>query len=177
MNLEIRMRPGSTSSFEGIRRKIASVDPKLSISNLSSAEILIDDELDRERLVAKLSVFFGALALVLAAVGLYGVMSYLTVKRTTEIGIRMALGALRQTVIAMVLRETFALVAIGLALGALSSFALALLLHRMLFGLSAYELLPTLGAAAIIAAACVFATLLPAWRASRIDPTVALRYE
>ncbi len=177
MNLEIRTQAQSGSLVESVRRAIKSVDPKLPIFSLKSADALIDDTLDQERLVAQLSSFFGGLALVLAAIGLYGVMSYMTVQRTTEIGIRMALGAERKTVIGMVLRETSLLVVTGLAIGALVSLGMSSLLRNMLFGLSSFAFVSMSAAALVIAFASALATFLPAWRASRVDPTVALRYE
>ncbi len=117
------------------------------------------------------------LALVLAAIGLYGVMSYITIRRTAEIGIRMALGAARLGVIGMVFREMLRLVIFCLAIGTLGSVFAAKLLSKTLFGLSALDPITTLIAVGVITLAAVAASYLPAWRASRIDPTVALRYE
>ncbi len=177
MNLEIRTQGRSSAFTESMRRAIKNVDPKLPIFSLKTADALIDDTLDQEKLIAKLSSFFGALALILAAIGLYGVLSYMTVQRTTEIGIRMALGAQRKVVLNMVLRETFLLVLIGLTIGTISSLGATSLIRKLLFGLSSFASV-SMGVAAIgIVFASVLATLLPAWRASRVDPTVALRYE
>lgn len=177
LNLEIRTNVTSPQLLDSIRRAIKTVDPKLPILDLKTAGQLIQDDLDQEQLVAKLSGFFGALAVLLAAIGLYGVMSYLTVRRTTEIGVRMALGARRGTVMGMVLAETFRLVAAGVIIGIAASLLLASLLTKILFGLSAFDPLTTISAVALIAVAAGLATFLPARRASRIDPMIALRYE
>jgi macrolide transport system ATP-binding/permease protein len=144
---------------------------------LETASALIDETLDQEKLIAKLSSFFGALALLLAAIGLYGVMSYMTVRRTGEIGIRMALGAPRWGVIRRVLRETFRLVVIGLVVGTLTSVLAARLLSKVLFGLSSFDIPTTFIAVGVIVIAATTAAYIPAWRASHIDPTIALRYE
>lgn len=177
VNLEIRTRMASAAFIGSVRRAIHDVDPHLAITSLESADQLIDDTLDQEKLVAKLSSFFGVLALVLAGVGLYGVMSYMTARRTMEIGIRMALGAEQKAVINLVLNETFRLVAIGLALGIGVSICLIRLLPGILFGLSPFDPVTLLAAAAAVVIACALAAFWPAWRASRVDPTVALRYE
>lgn len=176
LNLEIRTSRTSPQLLESIRRAIKNVDPKLAILDLKTAGQLIQDDLNQEQLIAKLSGFFSVLAVLLAAIGLYGVMSYLTVRRTTEIGVRMALGARRHTVMRMVLGETFRLVGAGIAIGIAASLLLARLLTNILFGLSPFDPLTTLSAAAVIAIAAGLATFLPARRASRIDPMIALRY-
>jgi len=160
-----------------VRRAIHAVDPHLPITSLESADKLIDRTLDQEKLVAKLSSLFGLLALMLAGVGLYGVMSYMTARRTTEIGIRMALGAEQKAVVNLVLKETFRLVAVGLAIGIGLSVGVIRLLSGILFGLSAFDPLTLLPAAAAVVIACLMAAFWPAWRGSRVDPTVALRYE
>jgi len=177
LNLEIRTSGDSASLLASVRRGIASVDPKLPILSLKSADALIDATLDQERLIAKLSTLFGFLALLLAAIGLYGVLSYRTARRVSEIGIRMALGARRQTVVAMVLREMGVLVAAGILGGALLSLAVAAPLRNRLFGLSPVEVGPLLAAAAVIAIASMAAGIVPAWRASQVDPALALRSE
>ncbi len=177
LNLEIRTRTPSPSMLASVRRAIKTVDPKLPILDLKSANDLIGDELQEEKLVARLSSSFGLLAVLLAAIGLYGVMSYLTVRRTAEIGVRMALGARRPVVMIMVLRETFRLVIIGLIVGIAVSFLFARLLRNELFDLSPFDPVSIFSAAAVIMIAATLATYLPARRASKIDPMIALRYE
>lgn len=177
LNLEIRTRANSAAILNPVRRAIKSVDPKLPILDLKTADELIDDDLDQEKLVAKLSAFFGVLAVLLAAIGLYGVMSYLTVRRTTEIGVRMALGARSQAVLRMVLGETVRLLAVGLIIGIACALLFASLLTKILFGLSPFDPMTTFCAALLITIAATAATYIPARRASRIDPIIALRYE
>jgi ABC-type antimicrobial peptide transport system permease subunit len=160
-----------------IRSRIRSVDPNLQINSISSAQTLIDDDLVEERLIAKLSGAFSVLALVLAGIGLYGVMSYLTQRRVTEMGIRMALGASRSIVVGMVLRDTFAVTAAGLVIGVVAAVFLAKMVSASLYGVAAFDPVSALGASVCIAGAAFLAGWLPARRASRVDTMVALRSE
>jgi ABC-type antimicrobial peptide transport system permease subunit len=160
-----------------VRRAIKEVNPKLGVAQINTADELVNAELEQEKLIAKLSSFFGVLTLLLAALGLYGVMSYLTLRRTTEIGVRMALGARRQSVLRMVLGETLRLVAAGLVLGIFASLLFTGFLSKSLFGLSPFDPVSIVSAALVITAAAALATYLPARRASHIDPMTALRYE
>ncbi len=177
INFEIRTSIPSASIADPVRRAISNFNPKLPITSLKSADALIDDTLIEERMIAKLSSFFGALALALAAIGLYGVMSYITARRTMEIGIRFALGAARWSVLRMVLADTLRLVLVGLAIGIGGSILIAKLFEKSLFGLSAFDPMTSILAACAITAAAAIAAYLPAWHASRVDPIVALRYE
>src|SRR5262249_26255151 len=118
-NFEIRAAGNMGSLFGPIRAEVERFDPKLQILSLKTAQTLVDDSIETERLIAKLSTFFGALAVLLAAIGLYGVMSYTVARRTTEIGLRMALGARRSHVASMVLGDILRLVAIGTVVGAI----------------------------------------------------------
>jgi ABC-type antimicrobial peptide transport system permease subunit len=137
----------------------------------------VDGTVVRERMLAELSGVFGVLALVLACVGLYGTMSYAVARRTSEIGIRMALGARRGEMLWLVLRETLLLVALGVAIGLPASMAATRFLQDYLFELKPTDP-ATIGAAAmILAAIAVLAGYLPARRAARVDPLTALRYE
>ncbi len=177
MRLEFRAR-GSKSQAEAlIRRQIGSVDPNLQIQSISAAQSLIDDDLIQERLIAKLSGSFSLLALVLASIGLYGVMSYLTQRRTTEMGIRMALGASRSNVVGMVLKETMLVTAAGLVIGAVVAAFLGKLIEGTLYGVAAFDPLTAGVASVTILAAALLAGWLPARRASHIDPMAALRTE
>ena len=161
-------------SLEAAVATIASRDYRKAITTL---EEQIDGTLIQERLVAKLLGFFGLLALVLACVGLYGVMSYAVVRRTSEIGIRMALGARRTDVTSMVLRETLVLVIAGVALGVPAALASTHLLRSLLFGLTPTDPV-TIGAMSVLMLAiAVLAGYVPARRAANVDPMVALRYE
>lgn len=138
---------------------------------------MIDEGLLRERLVAQLSGFFGALAVVLAVIGLYGVISYMVERRRNEIGIRMSLGADRGSIIALVLRETMLLLAIGLMIGVALSLAGSKAVASMLFDLKPYDAVTLMIATACLAGVALAASYLPALRASRLDPLEALRHE
>jgi ABC-type antimicrobial peptide transport system permease subunit len=130
-----------------------------------------------ERLVASLSAVFGGLATLIAVIGLYGVMAYVVMRRTREIGIRIALGALRSNVIAMVMREVFILIGAGLAAGVSLALALANLIRSQLFGLDPRDPLTLIGSAVVLALAAGSAGFIPALRASSVDPTTAVRHE
>ena len=140
-------------------------------------ETHIEESLQRERMMALLSGFFGLLATLLATVGLYGVMSYTVARRRNEIGIRMALGADRGNVVAMVLREAGWLVGIGLAAGIAGAVAATRVVSGLLFGLEPSDPVTLLTAAAGLAAVAILASYLPARRAANLNPTVALREE
>ena len=130
-----------------------------------------------ERMFAWLASLFGLLTLLLASVGLYGVIEYSTMRRTAEIGVRMALGAHRRDVMAMVLREALRLTAIGVVIGLALAPAVGRVVSGMLYGISAADPLTILGASVLMFVAAALAAFLPARRAMRVDPIVALRYE
>lgn len=137
----------------------------------------IQNGLVRERLMALLSGFFGALAALLAMIGLYGVISYIIVLRRNEIGIRMALGATRQAVVGIVLRQTLVLLALGVGLGLLLAVAVTSSARTLLFGLQPTDPLSLVSASLFLAVIALAASLWPAYRATRSDPMNALRYE
>jgi predicted permease len=171
MRLEIR----SQLPAESIRRAIKSVDPNLQIQNISAMQALIDDDLQQERLVAKLSGAFSVLALLLASVGLYGVMAYLTQRRTIEVGIRMALGASRGSVLKMVLLEALGMTSAGLALGIVAAIFLFKLVAGSLYGVQAFDPLSIAASSFTIFSAAIIASWIPARRAAKTDPMIALR--
>ena len=137
----------------------------------------VDSSMARELMVSRLSSFFSLLALLLACIGLYGVMSYNVVRRSKEIGIRMALGAKRGEVLWMVLRETVTLLALGIAIGVPVTLAATRLVASQLFGLTPFDLPTVTMAVLAIAVVTIIAGYLPARRATKVDPLVALRYE
>jgi predicted permease len=177
VNFEIRADGAPGSLFESIRQETQRFDPKLPIQSLKPAQALIDDSIATERIVAQLATLFGVLALLLAAIGLYGVMSYSVARRTSEIGVRMALGASQGSVASMILRETVVLVTIGSALGAAGAVGLSRFVETLLFGLAPRDPLTVAAAVAVLLIAALVAGYLPARRAARIDPIVALRTE
>ena len=137
----------------------------------------IDEALVQERLIAMLATFFGALALVLAGIGLYGVMSYAVIRRTREIGIRMAMGAQQRSVVWLVLRETLVLIAFGLALGIPIALLAGRYVESELFGPTSGDPLTFSAALAVLLSVALTAGYLPARRASRVDPMISLRCE
>jgi predicted permease len=176
-NFEVRAAGSMGSLFGPIRSEVERFDPKLQILSLKTAQALVDDSIVTERLIAKLSTFFGALAVLLAAIGLYGVMSYTVARRTTEIGVRMALGARRSDVASMVLGDILRLVAIGSVVGAVIAVVLARFVESLVFGLEPHDPATIVASAVILAGIGLVAGYLPARRAARIDPIVALRAE
>jgi ABC-type antimicrobial peptide transport system permease subunit len=172
MRIEIR-----TQTADSVRRGIKDVDPNLQIQSINAAQLLIEDDLMQERMIAKLSSSFSLLALILASVGLYGVMSYLMQRRTVEVGIRMALGATKAGVVSMVLREALALAGAGLAIGIVVAVFAGKLISSSLYGLQSLDPLTMTIASVVMFAAAVLAGWLPARRAARVDPMVALRAE
>jgi predicted permease len=160
-----------------IRREIQSIDRRLEISDLFTAAQRLDRELFLERILAKLTGFFALLALLLACVGIYGVMSYNVERRTHEIGIRMALGAQRRDVVVLILRETLMLVLIGVTIGLGAALGATRLIANLLYDLTPNDP-PTIALAAfLLLAVAALAGYLPARRAARVDPMVALRHE
>ena len=176
-NFEIRTDGNPASLSAGLRREVEAVNRNLPILSIKEERALMDASVVEERLVAKLSAFFGALAMVLAAIGLYGVMSYAVARRTNEIGIRIALGARGSNVIGMILGEVVMLIAIGGIIGVGAAFAATRLIKTFLFGLTSMDPVSFGGAVALLAIVGALAGYVPARRAARIDPMVALRYE
>ncbi len=160
-----------------IRQEIQAIDKSLEISSVGTIPQLRDRALVQERLLAELSSFFGLLALLLACVGLYGVMSYDVARRTHEIGVRMALGAQRRDVVGLVLRETMLLVVIGVITGLSAALATTRLITSLLYGLTPNDPLTIGLASLLLLAVAALAGYLPARRAARVDPMEALRHE
>jgi ABC-type antimicrobial peptide transport system permease subunit len=147
------------------------------VTRIATMNDRMERSLLRERLLSMLATFFGALALALACIGQYGVMSYAVVRRTREIGIRIAIGARHGSVMWMMLRETLALLVAGTALGTLSAVGASRYISTQLFGVTPGDPLATGAAIAVLFAVTLAAAYIPARRASRIDPVTALRYE
>ena len=165
------------SAVGAIREAVRQVDPNLPLMNVATQIEQAEQRLQQERVFAQAYTLFGVLALVLASIGLFGLMSYSVARRTNEIGIRMALGARGQDVLAWVMSESMMLVAIGAGLGVLTAMAASRLVAALLFGLAATDGGTIAGAVTLMFVVSALAGYLPARRAARVDPLVALRYE
>ena len=159
------------------RRTLSSIDPNLGVIHFNTYDSEVAGNFNQDRLIARLTSLFGALALILASVGLYGVMSYFVARRTSEIGIRMALGASRSGVVAMVLRSALWQILVGLALGVPAALFAGHLMTNLLFNVSGYDPFPLLGSILVLAICATVAGFVPARRAASIDPMQALRAE
>jgi predicted permease len=162
---------------QNVRRALAEIDPNLTVIRAQPFAEQLGETFTQERLLARLTTLFGLLALLLASIGLYGIMAYSVARRTNEIGLRMALGSSRSGVLWMVLRETLLLVLIGLAVGLPAAIAAARLGSSLLFGLQPVDPGVFTAAVAVLAAVALLAGFLPARRAARVDPMTALRYQ
>jgi len=175
-NVFIRFSSPPARAITALREKLGPLYPEMRIEyHVFQTEI--QNALVRERLMALLSGFFGALAALLAVIGLYGVISYIIAMRRNEIGIRMALGASRQDVVGIVLRQTLGLLALGVGIGLLLTVAATSGARSLLYGLRPTDPLSLIGAALFLAVVALAASFWPAYRATRFDPMKALRYE
>ena len=175
--LEVRSTVDSAALAEQMRAKMARVHPAIRMSSVTDQSTLIDDTLLKERLLALLSGFFAVVSLLLAAVGLYGVLTYSVVQRTREIGIRMALGARQAAVVRAVVTDLAVVTGAGLFIGLAGGIALARFVRTLLFEITPYDLTSLTLPLAMLTAVAIAAAVPPALRAARIDPTEALRYE
>jgi len=160
-----------------LTRTLAEIDPNLTMTDVRTMQQQIDLSFDQERAVTSLAGLFGIVALLLAAVGLYGVTAYTVAQRTNEIGVRMALGADRGKVVQLVLRGAFKRVVIGLMLGLPLAVGAGRLISAQLYGVSSWDPLALTVAASALAVCAFFAAIIPAARAASISPAVALRTE
>ncbi len=176
MNLIVRSRLTPAAVMSTVTRAIGAINPSITVT-FDTMRAQIDRSLLRERLMAWLSGFFGALAALIATLGLYGVMSYMVARRRTEIGIRMALGADRLAVVRLITGEAGRLVAIGLIIGGALAIAAARAAQAMLYGLEPWDPATLAMSAVGLGAVAALASWLPAHRAARVDPTTALRDE
>jgi predicted permease len=177
MTYEIRTRAPIGSVLPAIRKAVQSVDKDLPLISVRTQTEQIANTLTHERIFATLTAGFGVLALILASIGIYGLMAYNVSRRTNEIGIRMALGAQRTTIGRMILRETFVLVLVGIAIGAPATWAMSRVIASLLFGLSPHDPLTLGGVVALLFVAGILAGYVPSRRATHLDPMAALRHE
>ena len=177
MVLAVRTNSDPRSMAEAVKSAVASLDPDLPVHDIRTMEQVAADALAPRRITLYLIGAFALLALVLSAVGIYGVMSYAVTQRTHEIGVRMALGAQPRDILQMVVRHGMQLAAIGVAFGIVGAFILTRYLKTLLFEIKSTDALTFAAVAALLAAIAFLATYLPARRATRVDPMIALRYE
>jgi predicted permease len=177
MTLEVRTTTDPGSAAATVRGAIQEIDTRLPVFDVKTLTGQVDESLVQERLIASLSTLFGLLALSLAAVGLYGLMAYAVARRTNEFGIRMALGAPQQSILRLVMRDVAIVLAGGATAGFCISLAAVSVLQKMLFGLAPHDTFTFVAAIAVLSTVAFFAGYLPARRAMRVDPMIALRYE
>jgi predicted permease len=175
--LEAQTGGAPSAAVSNLQSEIKAADPHLPIGFIHTLDNLVTDSAGEQIALAKLSAFFGGLALLLACIGLYGVMSYTVAGRTREIGVRMALGAQRLDVLRLVLREAMLLVVIGLAIGIPLSLASTRFLHSYLFGLKGTDPASLIAVVVVLGIVAASAASIPARRAASVDPMRALRYE
>jgi putative ABC transport system permease protein len=173
----VRSAGAPRSLLSAITRAAAEIEPDVPLTEVSTMEEYLGDQIDTPRYFLMVLGVFAVVALLLAMVGIYGVMTWSVAQRTREIGIRMALGAAAQHVLVGVLRSAFVIAVAGLILGLAGSFALARLIRSVLWGVTPTDPATFAGAAALLAAAAVLAALVPALRAARLDPNISLRHE
>jgi putative ABC transport system permease protein len=177
MNLVVRSAVDPASLTSSIRAAVASIDKDQPIFDVHTMQQSVDDSISTRRLTLVLLGIFSALALILAAIGIYGVMAYTVALRTQEIGIRMALGAQQKDVLRLVLGQGARIALFGVAIGLAAAAALARLLSSLLFSVSSSDPVTFAGVAVLLVAVALLACYIPARRAMRVDPIIALRYE
>jgi predicted permease len=176
-NIVLEMRPGASSSMAQIRQVLASVDPNMPILSIRTLKEQVAAQFTQERLIARLTSFFGVLSMILASIGLYGVIAYNASRRTGEIGVRMAVGAAQGDIVALVLKGALTLIAAGLLAGLPLALAAGRFLRHQLYGISPYDPLVLSLAILALVLPALAASLIPAFRASLISPVEALRAE
>ena len=175
--LAVQTSTGPETLTSAIREQVRALDPDQPVTSLRTMDELLDRTLSQAKFSLLLFGLFAALALVLAAIGIYGVMTTTVTQRTHEIGLRMALGAQKRDVLRLVIGEGMILVLIGIAAGLASAVALTRLMSTLLFGVSPTDPITLAVITLLLAAVAVVACYIPARRATKVDPMVALRYE
>jgi putative ABC transport system permease protein len=175
MTVLLRAKGDPQGLVSAVREAVQSADPNLPVFNIRTMENQLSNELVTQRLSVVLVSLFSILALLLAAVGLYGVLAYSIAQRTREIGIRIALGAESGSILNLVVRQGLIIVGIGLAAGIIGSLILTRLIQSLLYGISGTDPIAVLMAVSVLGLAAFLACVVPALRAIRIDPMIALR--
>jgi ABC-type antimicrobial peptide transport system permease subunit len=173
----VRTATGTKSAYLALRNELRKLDASMPMYELKTVETQLDETLLTDRLVALLSSGFAFLATLLAAIGLYGVMAFVVTRRTRELGLRMALGAQRASVIWLVMKETLFLLVIGLCVGVPSAMALGRYVSNQLYGIQTSDPWIAVSTIVVLATVAAAAGMIPAHRASRIEPMLALRFE
>jgi putative ABC transport system permease protein len=173
----VRTFSAPSATMGMVRQAVQRIDSKLAVASLQTMDLQIDDNINDARMIALLAESFGVLAMLLAAVGLYGVLAYATAQRTREIGVRMALGADRRNILRDVLRRALAHCVIGLAIGVPLAYAAGKFMAQRLYGVGAFDIPVAVMTLAMLTLAATIAALVPARRAASIEPMVALRAE
>jgi predicted permease len=177
VSFEVRTAADPAALVKTVRETVRQTDPNVPVVSMTTQAEQLEGRIAQEKLFAQANLLFGVLAVALASIGLFGLMSYNVARRTNEIGVRMALGARHRDVVAMVMKESMTMVAAGIAIGVAAAFAAGRLVSTLLFGLAATDPLTIAVATALMIAVATVAGFLPARRAAAVDPMVALRVE
>jgi ABC-type antimicrobial peptide transport system permease subunit len=173
----VRAKGDTDSITAAVRDAVHAVDPDLPIANYATLTSLVDTSTTADRFAMFLLSAFGILALILAAIGMYGVISYSVMQRTPEIGVRIALGARRSQVFVMVLKQGCLLACAGIAIGVVGALAATRLMSRFLYGIHSTDPLTFVAVSVLLMAIALLACYVPARNAMKVDPMIALRYE
>jgi putative ABC transport system permease protein len=176
-DLAIRTSGDTSNLVSSVRQIIREVDPDQPISNIATMSEVLGVEAEQRRMGMIMTVAFAGLALLLASLGIYGVLAYFVTQHTNEIGVRIALGASRLNILGLVLKKGMGLTLLGIAVGIAASFALTRLMSSLLFGVKAFDPLTFVAVPVLLAAVALLACWIPARRATKVDPMIALRYE
>jgi putative ABC transport system permease protein len=177
MQVAVRTTGDPKTYVSAIRAAIHEIDHDMPMSKVSTLDVMVDNSMGQRRLSTVLLGVFAGLALLLASIGIYGVMSYTVAQRTRELGVRVALGASRQSVLGLVMKQGVTITLIGVVIGLGGAFGLTRLIATQLFSVKATDPATFLTVTAVLVGVAVAATLVPALRATRIDPLTALREE
>jgi ABC-type antimicrobial peptide transport system permease subunit len=177
MSLVLRTTADAPQIASDIRNLAASLNPNIPVSEVRNFNGVVSESTSQSRSVMWLFISFGASALILAAVGTYGVVSYATAQRIYEMGVRVALGATRMSIFQLVMRQSLRLVLVGLAIGIAASLALTRMMSGFLYGVTATDPMTFLTVGILLTAIALLAGYFPARRAARVDPMIALRHE
>jgi ABC-type antimicrobial peptide transport system permease subunit len=176
-DLAIRTSGETSNLVSSVRQILREVDPDQPISNIATMSDVLGVEAAPRRMGMIMLAAFAGLALLLASLGIYGVLAYFVNQHTNEIGVRMALGATQQNILGLVLKKGMGLTLLGVGIGLVVSFALTRLMSSLLFGVKASDPLTFVAVPVLLAAVALVACLIPARRATKVDPMIALRYE